>query len=884
MADNDIGKLTEKIKELENKLAEKEKASFASEKEAKDVLQQQMEQLEFIKKQKNDIADSDKIIADLETKSYNTHVVYFNLLQKEYLQLLDKQKFLKKEGKELTGDEKERLKILKDKTFEEGRQLENLQKEKKQKEEIKKIGSEILEFAKQNTLELEKHIMNISKLNGGSAEFGEKLREANLQIYQATAGSGIMLQEANAAFAGLSQNFIGLTTQSQDSIAQMVKGTAQLAKLGVDAGSASKGFDSLVNAMGKTSQQAYKIQESFVQMAAKNRLALGAVSQAFAENSSRFVGYGEQMTKVLDGLAEQSLKTGVAISGLVKIAQQFDTFGGAATAVGNLNALLGGDYLNSIELLTASDDERIKLLKDGVAASGMQWESMNRSQKMAVANAAGISDLNEASKIFGQTSLENTRQQADAAAVQKTLAEQAESVSTSMDKMKSVLNSVVIALDPVVSIFGLLVTGLVAAAKYSGEWGEKLGGFYGKVVSILGSLISLTLIYIAKNLLLGKGFGGIIKGMASFIAKVPAYIAAWRAKQAAETVPTPPVPPVPTAGPPAGPGRFMSFVNNIQPGKLLAAAAALVVVSVALFIVAKAVQEFGQTNKEAVTLALVSLAGLVGALIVIDKLKGKLLAGAVALGIMGLSLIAVAYAFNMFNKVDFIKLAAGAGAIAVFAAGITGLGVLFAGPIGAAFLLGVGILLALGVALGVVGIGMKSLGLGLSSLGKGFDELIKVVENLGGMKDNIDTMMTFLKDLADINVDPINNLAAAIGLLAENLMNLSSVSTSMSLNVGGNAKTAINEQINATAAVVSAAATTSAAAPANKQSLIPANQTTVIPMIVQIDGKNFIEIFKKDIEKIAQVVAGNESIKMLDSVGVTQSAFNVQAMVNREGK
>lgn len=734
--------------------------------------------------------------------------------------------------------------------------------------------------------------MNISKLNGGYAELGSNLREANRQIYQATTGTGVMFEEANAAFAGLSQNFIGLTTQSEKSIKDMVKGTAFLTKLGVDAGAAAKGFDSLVNSMGKTPEQAGKIQESFVQMAAKNRLALGAVSQAFAENSSRFVGYGEKMTKVLEGLSEQSLKTGVSMSSLVKIAQQFDTFEGAAKAVGNLNAMLGGDYLNSIELLTASDDERIKLLKEGVAASGMQWESMNRFQKMAVANAAGINDLNEAGKIFGQTSLQNTRQQEDAAKVQKTLAEQAESVSTSMDRMRSVLNGVVIALDPVVSLMSLLVDVLTYPAKKGGELGEEIGGWTGKIITVMGSLGSLLMAMAIKNKIFGGSFGFIRRGITSVIKKIPEYISSLFTKKAAEdatktgsVVPSGPSSTVPSPTSPAataGPGRFTSFINNINATNMLKAAGALLLFAAALLVLGFALQQFaafaGDPNAGGgAAIAVLSIAALIGMSYALSKATPQISTGLIALVVLSASLLILALSLKMLSGVDW-KLVAAIGVIILgLGLAIAGLGAAVSGPQGLLVAIGIGVLIGFAGALTILGIAIKTIIDSLKDSAPAFTNLGDSLTKLFAIKDlkqNFSDLESFFSQLSTIDVEPINNLANAIALLGENLQLLASMSPNISANVKGNVENIVTETaktVNQVSEAVSSAAT--ARTQSSLQTASNQAQQVLVPVQIYMDKKKVGEIL--NIEGIAKGIA----LDTLDGVGIGQSSEAVQSLL-----
>lgn len=836
-----------------------------------------LENIDVAEKNAKETIDSEQIINELKEERISQIKQEFRQNQLVLLELRKEYDLIKEKNSEEAIALDKKIKALQLQIIDQAKLLENHEKEKKLKEGILSIGKEIWQVSKQYGLELEKHIITISKANGGYAGLLSNLREAGRLSQAATLGTGITGEENMRALEALSEGFIGLTTYSAQSISNMQVATAQLTKVGVSSATAAKGFDSLVLAMGKTPEQAGKIQESFVQMAAKNRLALGSVSQAFAENSSRFVGYGEQMTKVLDGLAEQSLKTGIAIGKLVGIAQGFDTFEDASRKVGNLNALLGGDYFNSIELLTATDEERIKLLKEGVAASGMQFESMNRFQKMAIANAAGISDLNEAAKLFGQTSLQNTRQQAEQAEVQKTLAEQANLMSPMMDKLKSSFNGLYIAIDPFLSVAIQLV-----------EWFGKFLNLFvtlGGTGSTIGNQIRAVLISVS----LGIGFlaikNRILAGswnfVASAIARATAQLAAWKTTNAgvnpmegitkfkqgpASIAPaTPGASPVSTA--------TSGFLANA--GNMLKAAGAILLFAAALYVLAKALQEFSsdKINAQGIAFAATSIIVLLGVFKVIDKATGQIGKGALGIGIMALALIALGVGLLYFKDLDW-KILAGIGAIILgLGLAMAGFGMAVSGP--QAVLIGVGIamIIAISAALLILGSSLEKISTSFKTLSE--------LKNIGELSSNL---IKFLDDLADTSVSPIQNLAEAIGLLAENLQKLASVSANMAINVSGNAKTVLTEQVGAAAAAVTktSEAVSATTANMNSQTLIPAQQTTAyIPLVVQIDKKNIIDVLSKDIEIISRA----EALNVLDGVGISQSAEGIQdrlsSLINR---
>ena len=133
----------------------------------------------------------------------------------------------------------------------------------------------------------------------------------------------------------------------------------------------------------------------------------------FAASAPKLAAYGKKAEGVFRKLAAQSKATGAEMSSLLNVAGKFDTFKDAAGTTAQLNALLG-TQLNSVDMLTASEGERIEMMKQSIESSGKSWDSMDRFERKALAGAVGMTDLAEAGKIFG-TSLEDM-EDAEAAA------------------------------------------------------------------------------------------------------------------------------------------------------------------------------------------------------------------------------------------------------------------------------------------------------------------------------------------------------------------------------------------------------------------------------------------------------------------------------------
>jgi hypothetical protein len=176
-------------------------------------------------------------------------------------------------------------------------------------------------------------------------------------------------------------------------------------------------------------------------------------------------------------------------------------------------------------------------------------------------------------------------------------------------------------------------------------------------------------------------------------------------------------------------------IESFGKGAVLKGAAALVVVSSALFIAAKAFKEFGDVKWEAVAKGLVGITGLIVVMKLLDKGTMSMIKGAAALTIMSGALFLAGKAFQQFAEVDWK-------ALAVAAVGIAGLA-------GALLLLGP---LLPGIALGAVSLTVMSAALA------GFGAAIQVVAA------GLPAITQFVQTLASI--DGTKLLSAAAGITA----------------------------------------------------------------------------------------------------------------------
>jgi hypothetical protein len=254
-------------------------------------------------------------------------------------------------------------------------------------------------------------------------------------------------------------------------------------------------------------------------------------------------------------------------------------------------------------------------------------------------------------------------------------------------------------------------------------------------------------------------------------------------------------------------------MSKIKSGDLIKGAAALLILAAALYVSAKAFQEFATVQWESVAKGLVGLVGLATIAYILGKAQGEMIKGAIAVAILGVALIPFAFAMSLIAGLDIGSVLAAAAGLVIFGAAVFALGALMFTGVGA-LVFGAGLLAltGLGIALIVLGTGLTMVGSGFSaisgslpaiikqisalsqidysslfglsdaitSLGTGLESfglggllampaLIRLTAIITSLSAAIPTIVTALTALAQMDYSPFTNLAAAITELSSSL-------------------------------------------------------------------------------------------------------------------
>jgi hypothetical protein len=397
-------------------------------------------------------------------------------LQEKSIELLKAQ--LVQESLLDTKDQK-KIKSLKD-------QLELQQKDldlvTKQEEKHKKISENLAkmsvdlkgitgEYGEQflKLFDISNIFKNITSLMSDVVKANEKLVATTGQINLMTADMGRGLEsyglgygDMAASMGTLYTSMSGFSTLNKDVQKDLAGSAARMNNLGVSVETTGKIFNDLTKSLKMSSGDAMKTSELIARTAIGIGVAPAKMAADFGASMSKLSVYGKQGIDVFIALEKQSKALGVEMTSLLGIVgEQFDTFEGAAGAAGKLNAILGGDYLNSVEMLNATESERVEMLRNSISMSGKNFDSMDKFEKKAIAASLGISDLNEAQKMLGTISAKDSIEMQKQAASQKELETAQKASADTMKQLSLIMNELLVIAKPFADILKTVVTGFL---------------------------------------------------------------------------------------------------------------------------------------------------------------------------------------------------------------------------------------------------------------------------------------------------------------------------------------------------------------------------------------------------------------------------------------
>lgn len=264
---------------------------------------------------------------------------------------------------------------------------------------IKKMGEISNVFMKMvGSLSIIKAEFN--KLTTNTETYLDNVRVAAKEV------SGLSFEEAAATTKELINGMSQFTKLTEDTRTELVKTVATMDKLGLSTQNQVMLLQMTTKSFGMSVAQAESSLTKMQSFAESTGIPMSELNKNLGAVGTKLANFGQQgYERVFQSLSVAAKNLGIEMSKLLATTEGFTTFEGAAQAAGQLNAVLGGNFINSISLLEASMENPIEAfsrIKEAMDASGQSFRDMSLPMQRHIASLLNM-EVSEAQALFSQS-------------------------------------------------------------------------------------------------------------------------------------------------------------------------------------------------------------------------------------------------------------------------------------------------------------------------------------------------------------------------------------------------------------------------------------------------------------------------------------------------
>lgn len=285
-------------------------------------------------------------------------------------------------------------------------------------------------------------------------------------VYAEARTFGASIEEVSQSMTSLYTNFHDFTFLNKDTQESLVKTTALLGKMGFSAESSAAAMTILTKNMGMGPAGAEQAMLDMAKAAENLQIPISQLSQDFASQGGALAKLGDEGYRSFMRLEIAAKASGLRVERLMAIVSKFDTFEGAAESAGKLNAALGGNFVNAMDLMMATDPvDRFNQIKDALDNAGLSFDTMGYYQREFIAKSAGLNDAGELALVMkGRYDLLSDSIAGSSQSYEEA-AERAKQMASFQEKLNILLASMIPIISPVIDAFVSLGDFFVKYAK-----------------------------------------------------------------------------------------------------------------------------------------------------------------------------------------------------------------------------------------------------------------------------------------------------------------------------------------------------------------------------------------------------------------------------------
>ncbi len=312
---------------------------------------------------------------------------------------------------------------------------------------------------KKLVLEQDQLISTFNRTMGFTGQFNTELENLSMSLLRAGVSQGDVINSSQALFNAL-KNFPEVTEEVRS---EVIKTTAALSRLGFSAEAQADNILFLSSSFGIAEEEAARFNTGLNSLADSMNIPIKDIAEAFKQAQPVLAATADDIIELEEqfrGLTAVMKTTDLGMRQILDVTQGFDTFDEASDRVGRLNAILGGPFLSTLELVREEDPtQRFILLRGALDDAGLAFESLTRRQKQMLAETIpGLNDVNDLSKLMKGNIEALVPSEIEQQSLQE-LQDNLETVNSITERLTNAFVGFVASLEPAI----LLVEGLLSS-------------------------------------------------------------------------------------------------------------------------------------------------------------------------------------------------------------------------------------------------------------------------------------------------------------------------------------------------------------------------------------------------------------------------------------
>ena len=231
------------------------------------------------------------------------------------------------------------------------------------------------------------------RTTGASEQYYKAMEES----YVATRKFGASIEDNVKAHSALRAGFTDFTMLTPAMTTELGNNAAMLKKWGnVAEESFGAAMQTATKFMAQGELEAAQTTREIAALAKDIGVEPSKMVEQFGNMGPQLAKFGKQGEKAFKDLARVSKITGLEMEKLISITSKFDTFEDAAKIAGQLNAAIGGNMVNAMDMMMETDPAaRFEMMRDAILDTGLTFDEMSYYQKQFYAEAMGLSDVGD---------------------------------------------------------------------------------------------------------------------------------------------------------------------------------------------------------------------------------------------------------------------------------------------------------------------------------------------------------------------------------------------------------------------------------------------------------------------------------------------------------